>query len=58
MTRSAFFAQAVARYLKQIEAESLTGEIDAALACAGDDDSSSAAVAAGRRRLALEPRDW
>jgi metal-responsive CopG/Arc/MetJ family transcriptional regulator len=58
VSRSEFFAQAARRYLKQIEAESLTREIDAALACAGDDDSSSAAAAAGRRRLAHEPRDW
>ena len=58
MTRSAFFAHAAERYLKQIEAESLTREIDAALGCAGKDDSSSAAVTAGRRRLARELRDW
>jgi len=58
VSRSEFFAQAARRYLKQIEAESLTREIDAALASAGEDDSSSAAVAAGRRRLGREPREW
>jgi metal-responsive CopG/Arc/MetJ family transcriptional regulator len=58
VSRSEFFAQAARRYLRQIEAESVTAEIDAALACAGEDDSSSVAVAAGRRRLAREPRDW
>jgi len=48
----------VARYLQQIEAESLTREIDTALARAGQDDSSSAAVAAGRRPLAGGTPDW
>ncbi len=58
VNRSAFFARAAECYLQQLDAESLTGEIDAALARAGIDDSSSAAVAAGRRQLARGPHDW
>ncbi len=58
MSRSEFFARAAQRYLEHIEAASLTREIDAALARAGEDDSSSAAVAAGRRRLARGAQDW
>jgi metal-responsive CopG/Arc/MetJ family transcriptional regulator len=58
MSRSEFFARAAERYLQQIEAESLTREIDTALARAGQDDSSSAAVAAGRRPLAGGTPDW
>jgi metal-responsive CopG/Arc/MetJ family transcriptional regulator len=58
MSRSEFFSRAAERYLRQIEAESLTREINAALARAGNDDSSSTAVAAGRRRLARETDEW
>ena len=58
MSRSEFFSRAAERYLRQIEAESLTREIDAALARAGDDESWSAAVAAGRGRVARETDDW
>jgi antitoxin MazE6 len=58
MTRSAFFARAVERYLQQLETESITQEIDAALATVGEDDSASAAVAAGRRRLARGTQVW
>jgi hypothetical protein len=58
ISRSEFFARAAERYLLQIEAESLTGEIDAALAGAGEDDSSLAAVAAGRRRLTRGTPGW
>jgi len=58
ISRSAFFARAAERYLQHINAESLTREIDAALARAGLDDSSSVAVTAGRRRLARGPQAW
>jgi predicted DNA-binding protein len=58
MTRSAFFARAVERYLQQLEAESITLEIDAALANVSEDDSGSAAVAVGRRRLARGTQAW
>ena len=58
MSRSEFFARAAERYIRQIEAESLTSEIDAALARVGSDDSWSAAAASGRRRLARETDEW
>jgi antitoxin MazE6 len=58
MSRSEFFARAAERYLRQIEAESLTCHIDAALAWAGEDDSASAVVVAGRRRLARGTQGW
>lgn len=50
MSRSEFFTRAAQRYLEQLDEESLTGRIDAALDAVSADDS--AAVAAGRRRLA------
>jgi metal-responsive CopG/Arc/MetJ family transcriptional regulator len=58
MSRSEFFSRAAERYLRQIEAESLTREIDAALVRAGKDDSWSTAAAAGHRRLARETDEW
>jgi metal-responsive CopG/Arc/MetJ family transcriptional regulator len=59
MSRSEFFTRAAQRYLDQLDAESLTGRIDAALALAEADGSTSAAVTAGRRRLAAgADDDW
>jgi metal-responsive CopG/Arc/MetJ family transcriptional regulator len=54
MTRSEFFTKAAQRYLDQLDEESLTAGVDAAVALVGEDDSARAAVAAGRRRLAIE----
>jgi antitoxin MazE6 len=54
MSRSEFFARAAHRYLDELNAASLTQQIDEALQAAGADESSSVAVAAGRRRLAGE----
>lgn len=51
MSRSEFFTRAAQRYLEQLDQESLTGRIDAALDAVCGDDSAAAAVAAGRRRL-------
>lgn len=56
MSRSEFFTRAAQRYLEQLDAESLTAGIDAAVELAGEDDSTSVAVAAARRRLA--EADW
>ena len=58
ISRSEFFARAARRYLDELESESLTGQIDQALATAEDDDSGAAAVTAGRRRLAAGDDDW
>lgn len=57
MSRSEFYSRAAQRYLEHLEAESLTGRINAAMELIGPDDSGQAAVAAGRRRLA-ESDGW
>jgi metal-responsive CopG/Arc/MetJ family transcriptional regulator len=57
ISRSEFFARAARRYLDELAEESLTEQIDEALAAAGSDDSSAMAAAAGRARLASED-DW
>ena len=58
LSRSALFTQAVERYLQQVEAESLTRQIDAALECIGVDDSATVAVHAGWRRLTADDDTW
>jgi len=58
MSRSEFFTRAVRRYLEQLDAESLTQQIDAAVALIRDDDSAEAAVAAGRVRLTGDEDGW
>ena len=58
MSRSEFFATAARRYLDQLDAESLTVQVDAALAALPDADASSVdAVTTGRRLLAADD-DW
>jgi metal-responsive CopG/Arc/MetJ family transcriptional regulator len=57
MSRSEFFTRAAQRYLRQLDDESLTADIDGALRLAETDDSGAAAAAAGRRVLAAED-DW
>ena len=59
MTRSAFFARAAQRYLDELDAESLTTQIDSALETLdAHDESRDAAVAAGRRLLDAMDDDW
>ena len=59
MSRSEFFTRAATRYLDELDAASLTAQIDDALATLdGDDDSSRAAVVAGRRLLTGQDDDW
>lgn len=58
MSRSEFFTRAARHYLEQLDAESLTRQIDAAVALAEDDDAAEAAVAAGRDRLARDEDGW
>lgn len=59
MSRSEFFTRAATRYLDELDAASVTDQIDQALATLdGDDESTGAAVAAGRRTLAGEDADW
>ena len=57
MSRSEFFTRAAQQYLKQLNASSITAQIDIALSTAGADSSSVDAVHAGRRRLELDS-DW
>lgn len=59
MSRSEFFSRAAARYLDELDAESVTRQIDQALAAlAGQDDSATGAVAVGQRVLAGASGDW
>lgn len=63
MSRSEFFSRAAARYLDELDAGSVTRQIDLALEALGEvDDSSLDAVTAGRSLLdskpAAESGDW
>ena len=62
VSRSEFFAQAAQRYLDQLDASSLTSQIDEAVVHAVEDgpgdDSSAWAVTAGHRRLAASSEEW
>jgi hypothetical protein len=59
MSRSEFFARAAERYLDELDAESLTGQIDTALeAFDSPDESQEAAVAVGRRVVSAAGDDW
>ena len=59
MSRSEFFTRAAARYLDELDAESVTRQIDLAVAAlAGQDDSAADAVVVGQRVLADASDDW
>ena len=59
ISRSEFFATAAQRYLDELDAESLTAQVDAALDAQTVADSSNVdAVAVGRRRLLAGDDDW
>lgn len=59
MSRSEFFSRAAARYLDELDAESVTRQIDLAVGTLGaGDDSSVDAVETGRRVLVDESGDW
>jgi len=57
ISRSEFFVIAADRYLADLDDQSLTAQIDAALETTPTDDSADAAVSAGRARLRREP-EW
>ncbi|HEY6424266.1 MAG TPA: CopG family transcriptional regulator [Pseudonocardiaceae bacterium] len=57
ISRSEFFTRAVRRYLEQLNSESLTQQIDAAVELIRSDDSTEFAVAAGRAHLSHDD-DW
>lgn len=59
ISRSEFFATAARHYLDQLDAESLTGQIDAALEhLESSDDSAQHAVSAGQHTLAGIDNEW
>ena len=58
MSRSEFFTSAAQRYLQQLDAESVTQQIDAAVTLLSADVSSRVAVAAGHRRVARNADVW
>jgi hypothetical protein len=59
MSRSEFFSRAAARYLDELDSQSVTRQIDLAVAAfAEDDDSTADAVAVGHRLLADTADDW
>lgn len=57
MSRSEFFARAAERYLRELDGQSLTDEINAALDLVGGDTDHEWAVEAGRQRL-LADDEW
>lgn len=59
VSRSEFFARAAQRYLNELDAQSLTGQIDGALErLNGLGDAEAAAVAVGHRVLDAADDDW
>ena len=59
MSRSEFFSRAAARYLDELDSESVTHQVDLAVAAlAGEDDSAADAVSAGHRLLTDATDDW
>ncbi len=59
MSRSEFFARAAQRYLDELDARSLTSQIDSALECLGTSDKTAAdAVSAGHRVLDAVDDEW
>ncbi|MHB1721246.1 MAG: ribbon-helix-helix domain-containing protein [Acidimicrobiales bacterium] len=59
MSRSELFSRAAARYLDELDAESVTRQIDLAVAsCGPRDDSAADAVVAGHRMLAATTDEW
>lgn len=59
MSRSEFFARAAHRYLDELDAESLTTQIDGALeVLGGTDEAQQAAVNVGRAVLGAVDEEW
>ena len=59
MSRSELFSRAAARYLDELDSESVTHQIDLAVASLSQsDDSAADAVAAGHRLLAATTDEW
>lgn len=59
MSRSEFFARAAQRYLDELDAQSLTSQINNAMAhLDGTDEAETAAVASGHRVLDAVDDEW
>jgi len=59
MSRSELFSRAAARYLDELDSESVTRQIDLAVASISQsDDSAAYAVAAGHRVLVATADEW
>jgi metal-responsive CopG/Arc/MetJ family transcriptional regulator len=58
MSRSEFFARAAVAYLNELESNSITAQINAALELIGHDDSYQDAVDAGRALLRRTADEW
>ena len=59
MSRSEFFSRAAARYLDELDSESVTRQIDLVVAALGQgDDSATDAIAAGQRLVAGAAEEW
>jgi metal-responsive CopG/Arc/MetJ family transcriptional regulator len=59
MSRSEFFARAAARYLDELDSESVTQQVNDAIAgLAEEDDSSTYAALVGHRLLDQASEDW
>ena len=57
MSRSEFFVRAASRYLDELDAESVTGQIDQVLASIDDDTAAADTVGVGRRVLVGQDDD-
>ena len=58
MSRSEFYSRAASRYLDDLDADSVTEQINAVLDAANPDDATAEAVAVGRRVVADLAGDW
>jgi len=60
MSRSALFSRAATWYLDELDRQSVTSQIDLAVASLGpsDDAAADAVAAAGHRRLAATTDEW
>ena len=59
ISRSEFFARAAVKYLDELEADSVTAQINAALdAQTKPDEATEDLIAYGRRRMAAMDDDW
>lgn len=58
LSRSEFFARAANSYLDELDAQSVTAQIDAALEQCGAGDESSAAAVEAAHGLLVESDEW